>query len=163
MDTKEKAPEPIIFDVPASFKPIRKGQIRYCKLDGCEDSNNSKHIGKFRPCIIVQSNKYNGIEDATVGVIPLSHSPMYCSEGDTLYALRLSTGGLDEDPPISYIGLNRIMFIDRRRISTFICMAPKEVMMGVIEPYLAKRFGFATTTKKKKKSDKGGKKHVGKV
>ena len=147
-----KNDEAIVYEVRSSNKPIRRGQIRYCKLDGLKDSTNGSFIGKFRPCIIFQSNAWNR-KDATVGIIPLSHSPMYSSKDDVLFGLKLNISGIErsEDIPVSYIGLNRIMFVNKWRISTFICNCPREVMDNIIDPYLEKRMGL---NKKKRRGKK---------
>lgn len=136
----------IVYDVKSSNKPIRRGQIRYCKLDGMKDATNGVFIGKYRPCIIFQSNTWNK-KNATVGVIPLSHSPMYSSPDDELIGLKLNTSGIDEDVAISYIGLNRIMFISRWRVSTLICNCPKTVMEK-IDSYLERRMGLNSKRRK---------------
>lgn len=148
-EVKQNTPEAIVFDVPKSNKPIRRGQIRYCKLDKLVDASNGLCIGKYRPCIIIQSNAWNDKHLATVGVIPLSHSPMYSLLGEPLYGLKLNASGIEADPAVSYIGLNRIMFISRWRVSTYICNCPKDVMK-LVDSYLEKRLGL---NKKKRRKE----------
>lgn len=149
-----------VFKVKVPSRPIRRGQIRWCSL---EADKNGKTIGKRRPCIIIQSGKWNNTEDCTIGIIPLSHSKMYNSKVDDLYALDMyainpnSYFYRDENQEvsnISYICLNRMMFISRQRVSDYIGETPKEVMDDIITPYIMKRFGIQSLKKT------GGKKNV---
>lgn len=145
--------QPKVFDINVKYKQIRRGQIRWCTL---EPDKNSKFIGKRRPCIIFQTGKWNNTQDCTIGVIPLSHSPMYCSCMDDLYALNLVCDDPNSyfyqngDNGVSYIGLNRILFIARERVNEYIADSPKELMDDIIMPYLAKRFGLNTNKKEGK-------------
>ena len=67
---------------------LSQWQIRYCDLG--EADVDLKEIGKSRPCIIVQTDKYNDDPEATVFVLPLSASPMYNIVSERLIGIRLN-------------------------------------------------------------------------
>ena len=94
----------------------------------------SRDIGKTRPCIIIQSNEYNDIQDATVYVVPLSSSPMYNSRNDRLLGIKVNGKG-------SLLCLNKIKSVQRSQVENVITMCPEE-LMELLDEYLAKRLSI---------------------
>ena len=113
--------------------PIKRGQIRYVALHEV-DPDLRNDLGKTRPCIIIQSDEYNEIDDATVYVIPLSNTPMYNSLEDALIGLRINGR-------VSLLCFNTIKAVERKQVENYIQDCPED-LIKYIDQYLIKRYGI---------------------
>ena len=113
---------------------LRQWQIRYCNLG--EADVDLKEIGKSRPCIIVQTDKYNNEEEATVFVLPLSASPMYNIVSERLVGIRLNG-------KISILCFNEMKPIRRSCVQNNIIAdsIPDEIKEYIMEYYMQRLFG----------------------
>ena len=121
------------FDAVNGSIPIERGQIRYVALHEV-DPDLRNDLGKTRPCIIIQSDEYNKIDDATIYVIPLSNTPMYNILQDELIGLRINGR-------VSLLCFNTIKAVDRSQVENYIQNCPEE-LMKYIDEYFVKRFGI---------------------
>ena len=132
------------FEIGVGPAKLEKGQIRYCSLDGIAESQFAKLLGKRRPCIIFQANEYNCL-DYTIGILPLSSTPIYVSENDELLKVILvdEVCGAHE----CYVCLNRMIFIDQHRIGNFVGETP-DLLIQILNNYFTKRLGLNSTKEK---------------
>lgn len=115
---------------------IKQWQVRYVNLGEGDDS--LRECGKARPCLIVSSNIYNSMSDATITVIPMSKSPMYNCVQDKLMGLRLSS-----DPSIiSILCFNEIKFVNRSLLQNVMCEDINDLIKPKIMEYLYRRLGM---------------------
>lgn len=110
---------------------IKNGQIRYCSLQG---GNGNLH--KTRPCIILQADKYNEDPNNRIFVVPMS------SEKDNLSTLTdrfgLIMNYVNKDPKLSYVCIDRAIFINRSDIGAVMGEAPKRLLVAICEVLFAR-------------------------
>lgn len=113
---------------------LSQWQIRYCDLG--EADVDLKEIGKSRPCIIVQTDKYNDDPEATVFVLPLSASPMYNIVSERLIGIRLNG-------KISILCFNEMKPINKSCVQNNIIAddIPDDIKQYIMEYYMQRLFG----------------------
>lgn len=121
---------------------LSQWQIRYCDLG--EADVDLKEIGKSRPCIIVQTDKYNNEPEATVFVLPLSASPMYNIVSERLIGIRLNG-------KVSILCFNEMKPIRRSCVQNNIIAddIPDEIKQYIMEYYMQRLFGDIAVKKYK--------------
>ena len=108
---------------------IKCGQIRWCSLKG---GNGNLH--KTRPCIIMQNDEYNKDSSSRVFVVPLSSKKDNLNSLSEKFALMMNYE--NKDKQISFVCIDRSVFIDRQDIGAYIGEAPRELLIGVCDVLL---------------------------
>ena len=105
----------------AKNSDIHKGEVWFVDLGDVDPE--TKDCGKVRPCIVFQNDRWNAMEGSTVGIIPLSSSPMYNCYDDELIGLRLP--GYSN---YSILGFNRIKFVDKKQFKYRVATISDDLM-----------------------------------
>lgn len=107
---------------------IMNGQIRYCKLQG-----GNGNLNKTRPCIIVQNDIYNKDCRYRVYVVPLSSHEENINSCDYDYRLAVRMQYENKSESVSYVCLDKGIWLSRCYIGALMGNAPKELMVKISE------------------------------
>lgn len=121
----------IIFESGTLEGNIRNGQIRYCALQG---GNGNLH--KTRPCIILQADEYNKNSNSRVFVVPMS-SHVEDLDGMT-DKLALFMNYENKESKLSYVCIDRSVFVNRSDVGAIIGQAPTELLVAICQILFAR-------------------------
>lgn len=126
------------FEMATGNPEVCKGQVRFCDLEYISDSKNTdKPIGKRRPCIIFQTAPFNQ-KKKNICVIPMSSSTIYNTD-DEILSLTIKDEVCGDR--VSYVCVDRPLYIQYERLGNYVGEAPIE-LMTYLDVYYRQRLGL---------------------